>query len=137
MQPDKILNTKLEVETFNYYLPQKLIAQTPIEPRDQSRLMVLDRKNDIIIHRKFCDLPEFINQGDVLVFNDSKVISARLYGYLANNARPVEMLLLKQHEAGLWESLVKPGRRMREGAKFFVKNNFIICLLVESSINFI
>ena len=134
MQPDKILNTKLEVETFNYYLPEKLIAQTPIEPRDQSRLMVLDRKNEIIIHRKFCDLPEFINQGDVLVFNDSKVISARLYGYLANNDRPVELLLLKQHEAGLWESLVKPGRRMREGAKFFVKNNKgkTLCGLVEA-----
>ena len=123
MELDKKLNSGLEVESFNYYLPEKLIAQTPIEPRDQSKLMVLDRSKQEIFHRKFVDLPEFINQGDVLVFNDSKVMSARLYGRLISNDRPIELLLLSQHEPGLWESLVKPGRRMREGAKFFVRND--------------
>ena len=123
MELDKKLNSGLEVESFDYYLPEKLIAQTPIEPRDQSKLMVLDRSKQEIFHRKFVDLPEFINQGDVLVFNDSKVISARLYGRLISNDRPIELLLLSQHEPRLWESLVKPGRRMREGAKFFVKND--------------
>ena len=123
MGQDNKLNSGLEVESFNYYLPEKLIAQTPIEPRDQSKLMVLDRSKQEILHRKFVDLPEFINQGDVLVFNDSKVISARLYGRLISNDRPIELLLLSQHEPELWESLVKPGRRMREGAKFFVRND--------------
>ena len=123
MGQDNKLNSGLEVESFNYYLPEKLIAQTPIEPRDQSKLMVLDRSKQEILHRKFVDLPEFINQGDVLVFNDSKVMSARLYGRLISNDRPIELLLLSQHEPRLWESLVKPGRRMREGAKFFVRND--------------
>ena len=123
MELDKKLNSGLEVESFNYYLPEKLIAQIPIEPRDQSKLMVLDRSKQEIFHRKFVDLPEFINRGDVLVFNDSKVISARLYGRLISNDRPIELLLLSQYEPGLWESLVKPGRRMREGAKFFVRND--------------
>ena len=123
MEPNKALNTGLDIENFNYHLPERLIAQTPVEPRDHSRLMVLDRKRQTILHKKFYDLPEFINQGDLLVLNDSRVISARLYGWLPNSERPVELLLLKEYEIGLWESLVKPGRRMRVGTKFLVKND--------------
>lgn len=123
MEPDRKADDQLLVENFNYCLPERLIAQTPVEPRDHSRLMVLDKKTETIHHRNFFDLPEFINSGDVLVFNDSRVISARLYGWLSENQRPVELLLLRQIESGLWESLVKPGRRMREGADFFIKND--------------
>ena len=105
---------------FDYHLPRELIAQTPMEPRDHSRLMVVCRADGSIRHRRFYDLPDFLRPGDVLVFNDSRVIPARLYGRRIGTGGRVELLLLGRRSPGLWRSLVRPGRRMREGDAFEV-----------------
>lgn len=110
--------TQLRTADFDYTLPPELIAQHPTERRDASRLMVLDRKLHTIEHRHFSDLTDYLRPGDVLVVNDSKVIPARLYGYV--DGRPdaaIELLLLRQRELDLWEVLVKPGKRARLGMK--------------------
>ena len=105
---------------FDYELPQDLIAQTPAEPRDHSRLMLLDRDTGRSVHRRFYDLPDCLREGDLLVFNDSRVFPARLYGRSDPSGREVELLLLSRHESGDWRALVKPGRRMRTGSRFVV-----------------
>jgi S-adenosylmethionine:tRNA ribosyltransferase-isomerase len=105
---------------FDYDLPQELIAQTPMEPRDHSRLMVVSRADGSILHRRFHDLPEFLQGGDVLVFNDSRVFPARLYGRRDGSGGKVELLLLSRTSPGVWRALVRPGRRMRDGAAFVV-----------------
>ena len=102
---------------FDYDLPPELIAQTPAEPRDSSRLMVVDRAAGSIEHRRFRDLPQFLREGDVAVFNDSRVFPARLYGRSASGGW-VELLLLRRIEPGVWTALVRPGRRLRVGATF-------------------
>ena len=104
---------------FDYDLPRELIAQTPAEPRDSSRLMVVDRAAGSIEHRRFSDLPGFLREGDVAVFNDSRVFPARLYGRSALGGK-VELLLLRRVEPGVWNALARPGRRMRAGAAFTV-----------------
>ena len=104
---------------FDYELPPELIAQTPAEPRDSSRLMVVDRASGSIEHHTFRDLPRFLREGDVAVFNDSRVIPARLYGRSASGGR-IELLLLRRIEPGVWRALVRPGRRLRTGATFVV-----------------
>ena len=106
---------------FDYYLPPELIAQTPAEPRDHSRLLVLDGNSGQIEHRHFYDIVEYLNRGDVLVFNDSKVIPARMYGSLVDTGGQVELLLLSQSTSTEWKALVKPGRKMKKGAKFLIK----------------
>ena len=107
----------MKTSDFHYDLPQELIAQTPIEPRDHSRLMVVSRADGSIGHRHFYDLPELLRPGDVLVFNDSRVIPARLHGRRAGTGGKVELLLLARLSPGVWRSLVRPGRRLREGAR--------------------
>jgi len=107
----------LQTRDFNYELPPELIAQTPIEPRDASRLLVIDRASGRLEHRKFKDLPGYLRPGDVMVFNDSRVIPARLAGRKAGTGGGVEILLLKRIEPGLWEALVKPARRVRTGTQ--------------------
>jgi S-adenosylmethionine:tRNA ribosyltransferase-isomerase len=102
---------------FDYTFPPELIAQTPIEPRDRSRLMVLNRKDGSIVHCRFCEITGYLSEGDVLVFNDSRVIPARLKGQRMGSGGKVEMLLLRRVSTGLWEALVKPGRRLREGSR--------------------
>ena len=104
---------------FDYEMPPELIAQTPAEPRDSSRLMVVDRASGSIEHLRFRDLPRFLGEGDVAVFNDSRVFPARLYGRSASGGR-VELLLLRRLEPGVWRALVRPGRRMRAGAAFVI-----------------
>jgi S-adenosylmethionine:tRNA ribosyltransferase-isomerase len=101
---------------FNYNLPQELIAQHPAEPRDSSRLMIIDRKTGAFTHRHFYDLPEYLKEGDVLVFNDSRVIPARLFGVKTASGGKVEILLLKRVSEGNWEALLKPGKRVKDGA---------------------
>ena len=103
----------LRTEDFDYNLPTELIAQKPLEPRDTSRLLVLNRQNGQIEHRHFYDLPSFLHYGDVIVFNDSRVIPARLSGTKANTGGAVEILLLRRVEQNVWEILVKPGRRVK------------------------
>jgi len=107
----------LKTDDFDYHLPEELIAQTPVEPRDHSRLMVLDRASGNLEHRRFYDLPDYLRPGDVLVFNDSRVIPARLYATRASGGS-AELLLLRRLEPGRWHALVKPGRRMRQGDTF-------------------
>jgi len=105
------------VSDFDYDLPEELIAQVPIEPRDHSRLLVLNRKNGELTHCRFYNLPEFLKPGDTLVFNDTKVMPARLIGIKADTGGKVEVFLLHRHSDTDWEALVKPGRRLRPGAK--------------------
>ncbi len=111
----------MKTDDFDYELPPELVAQTPAEPRDSSRLMVVDRDAGSIEHRTFRDLPRFLREGDVAVFNDSRVFPARLYGRSASGGR-VELLLLRRIEAGVWTALVRPGRRLRAGAMFVVRS---------------
>jgi S-adenosylmethionine:tRNA ribosyltransferase-isomerase len=105
----------MKTSDFDYYLPPEYIAQTATEPRDHSRLMVLSRTDGTITHRHFYDLGELLNEGDVLVFNDSRVIPARLIGRKAVTGGRVELLLLRRFGPGLWEALVKPGKRVGQG----------------------
>ena len=110
--------TDLRTADFYYDLPQELIAQHPMEKRDTSRLMVLDRKEESITHRHFYDVLDYLREGDVLVINDSKVIPARVYGHVEGREEAlIELLLLRQHELDTWECLVKPGKRARIGMK--------------------
>ena len=104
---------------FDYVLPKRLIAQRPLKHRDHSRLMVLDKLSGSIEHRRFFDLPDFLNEGDVLVFNDSRVIPARLFAEKEWTKRRVEILLLRRLRKGVWKALVKPGKKMRPGTKFY------------------
>jgi S-adenosylmethionine:tRNA ribosyltransferase-isomerase len=105
----------LRTEDFDYNLPPELIAQKPLEPRDTSRLLVLNRQNGDVEHRHFYDLLNYLHDGDVMVFNDSRVIPARLSGTKANTGGSVEILLLRRIEQNVWETLVKPGRRVKTG----------------------
>ena len=106
----------MKVTDFDYDLPKELIAQTPIEKRDESRLMVLDRSKETIEHRKFKDIVEYLKPGDVLVRNNTKVIPARLYGRKETGAH-VEFLLLNNIEGDIWECIVRPGNKLHVGTK--------------------
>ncbi len=109
----------MRVEDFNYDLPEELIAQTPIEKRDMSRLMVVDRRNKTILSNKiFSDVIDYLEEGDCLVINNTKVIPARLYGKKETGAN-VEFLLLKQLEGDIWESIVRPGNKLKPGTKVY------------------
>ncbi|MBO4413178.1 MAG: tRNA preQ1(34) S-adenosylmethionine ribosyltransferase-isomerase QueA [Clostridia bacterium] len=110
--------TELRKSDFYYDLPKELIAQTPAEPRDSSRLMTVGRRTGEISHRVFRDVIDLLEPGDVLVINDSKVIPARLFGRTEGGAA-VETVLLRQRGADLWETLVRPGKKCRPGAKLF------------------
>ena len=105
----------MTVDEFDYYLPEELIAQTPIEKRDHSRLLVLDRKSGNVQHKHFYDIVDMMETGDLLVVNDSKVIPARIFGTRAGTGGLVEVLLLKALEENVWEVLVKPGKKARPG----------------------
>lgn len=106
----------MKVTDFDYELPEELIAQTPMEKRDESRLMVLDRKEQTIEHKHFKDVIDYLEPGDVLVRNNTKVIPARLYGKKETGAK-VEFLLLNNMEEDIWECIVRPGNKLHIGAK--------------------
>lgn len=106
----------MKVTDFDYELPEELIAQTPMEKRDESRLMVLDRKEQTIEHKHFKDVIDYLEPGDVLVRNNTKVIPARLYGKKETGAK-VEFLLLNNMEKDIWECIVRPGNKLHIGAK--------------------
>lgn len=101
---------------FYYDLPEELIAQTPVEPRDSSRLMKIDRQSGEIIHDRFYNICNYLKKGDLLVMNDSKVFPARIYGTKRDTGVPCEFLLLKRNSLTEWETMVKPGRRLKPGA---------------------
>ena len=110
--------TDLKTSDFYYDLPERLIAQHPMEKRDSSRLMVIDRESGEVSHKHFYDIIDYLEAGDVLVINDSKVIPARLYGHAEGREEALlELLLLRQHELDTWECLVKPGKRARIGSR--------------------
>jgi len=110
----------LRTSDFDYDLPEELIAQTPLEPRDHSKLMLVDRDVGALSHDRFFNLPKYLRQGDVLVFNDSRVISARLFGSRDDTGNKIELLLLSRLREGVWRALVRPGRRMRENDSFII-----------------
>jgi S-adenosylmethionine:tRNA ribosyltransferase-isomerase len=110
-----ILLDLMKTSDFDYSLLPELIAQTPIEPRSQSRLMVLDRSNGSIEHRRFFEITDYLREGDVLVFNNSLVIPARLSGRRTESGGKVEILLLRRLSPNVWETLVRPGKRVRAG----------------------
>ena len=111
-------HTDLKTADFWYDLPEERIAQHPAEPRDSSRLMVLNRANGSIAHRRFSDICDYLRPGDTLVINDSKVIPARLYGNVEGREdAQIELLLLRQRDLDVWETLVRPGKRAKIGMK--------------------
>lgn len=117
--------------TFNYNLPEELIAQHPIEPRDSSRLMILDKQSGKIIHKNFYDIIDYLNPGDCMVINDSKVLPARIFGKNSETGYIVEFLLLKQLGSGMWETLVKPGKKAKSGFKFIFGDENAVHLKAE------
>ena len=120
----------MKTSDFYYGLPKELIAQTPVEPRDSSRLLVLGRESGKIEHRHFYDIIDYLDEGDLIVANDSRVLPARIYGVKDTGAR-VEFLLLKQISGNRWETLCKPGRKAKEGAKFTFGDGLLTATVVE------
>ena len=112
----------MKTSDFYYDLPQELIAQTPLDKRDSSRLMTLDRMTGETVHHHFYELPEFLNPGDCLILNDSRVLPARLLGQRLPGGGACEVLLLIDRGEKTWECLVRPGRKMRTGAKLSFGN---------------
>ena len=107
----------MKTSDFYYDLPKELIAQDPLEDRSSSRLLHLSMKDGSMEHRHFTDILDYLNEGDCLVINDTRVIPARLYGHKEETGALIEILLLKRHENDIWECLVKPGKKARPGAK--------------------
>ena len=107
----------MQKKEFWYDLPKELIAQEPADPRDSARLMVLHRNDDTIGHAVFHDLPDYLQPGDVLVVNNSKVLPARLMGTKVPTGAVCELLLLRQVRGDTWECLARPGKRMQPGTK--------------------
>ena len=105
----------MQLEDFNYELPEELIAQTPLEKRDSSRLLVLDKETGEVSHKQFPNILDYMKKGDTLVLNDTKVLPARLIGVKEETGAVIEVLLLKNTEQDNWECLVKPARRIKEG----------------------
>lgn len=103
---------------FYYDLPKELIAQTPLEPRDSSKMMVMNRKSGELTHKHFYDIVDMLNEGDTLILNDSRVLPARIFGIKEDTGASVEFLMLRQIENNTWETLAKPGKKAKPGTKF-------------------
>lgn len=116
---------------FYYNLPEELIAQTPVTPRDHSRLMVVDRESGAITHRHFYNLCDILQKGDLLVMNDSRVLPARLYGEKIDNGTFIEFLLLEQKGDKLWEIICRPGKKAKIGTKFSFGGGKLLAEVVE------
>ena len=120
----------MKVSDFNYELPESLIAQHPYDKRDEARLMVLDKTNENIEHKVFKDVIDYLNPGDCLVINNTKVIPARLYGKKDTGAN-VEFLLLKRLDGDIWESIVRPGSKLKTGAKVIFGDGLLKATVLE------
>lgn len=116
---------------FYYNLPEELIAQTPVTPRDHSRLMVVDRESGAITHRHFYNLCDILQKGDLLVMNDSRVLPARLYGEKVDNGTFIEFLLLEQKGDKLWEIICRPGKKAKVGTKFSFGGGKLLAEVIE------
>ncbi len=121
----------MKVSDFNYDLPEELIAQVPIEKRDESRLMILNRKDQTIEHKTFKDIIDYLEPGDCLVRNNTKVIPARIYGKKETGAK-VEFLLLNNIEGDIWESIVRPGNKLHVGAKVIFGDGLLKAKILET-----
>jgi len=122
----------MKTDDFNFYLPDELIAQTPLSKRDSSKLLVVNKESGKLTHRNFSDILNYFNNGDVLVLNETKVIPARLFGKKAQTLANIEVLLLKNLEGNNWEALVKPARRIKVGDEVvFSKELKAICIKEE------
>ena len=118
----------MKTSDFDYYLPEELIAQTPVYPRDSSRLLVYDREKDEVFHEHFFDIKKHLKKGDVLVRNNTKVLPARMFAYTKNGGK-VEVLLLKRFNLNEWEVLVKPGKKARPGTTLVIAENLSLEVL--------
>ncbi len=125
----------MKVSDFNYDLPKELIAQVPIKDRDESRLMVLDRKNKTIENKIFKDIIDYLNPGDCLVRNNTKVIPARLYGIKEETGANIEFLLLNRIDGDIWEVMVRPGRRLMPGVKVTFGDGILKAEILEKMEN--
>ncbi len=120
----------MKVSEFDYYLPENLIAQTPIQKRDLSRLMVLNRQNKSIKHKVFNEIINYLKPGDCLVRNNTKVIPARLYGEKETGAK-VEFLLLNNIEGDIWECIVRPGNKLHVGTRVTFGNGLLVAEILD------
>ena len=121
----------MKTSDFDFYLPEELIAQHPLERRDYSRLMVLDKETGEIEHKHFYDVINYLNPGDTLVLNNTRVMPARLIGEKAESGGKIEFLLLKRIEGDKWECLAKPGKRAKIGAEFVFGEGKLRCKVVD------
>ena len=121
----------MKKQDFYYDLPKERIAQTPIEPRDHSKMMVLHRDTHEIDHKHFYDILEYLRSGDCLILNDTRVLPARLYGEKEETGAHVEFLLLNQKENDVWEVITGPGRRAKVGARFTFGNGILRAEILE------
>ncbi|MDD4781396.1 MAG: tRNA preQ1(34) S-adenosylmethionine ribosyltransferase-isomerase QueA [Tissierellia bacterium] len=122
---------RVKTSDFYYDLPEGLIAQTPLKDRDHSRLLVLDKKTGNIEHKHFYDVIDYLNNGDCLVINDTKVLPARLFGHRKDTGAVIELLLLKRLDDKKWETLVKPGKKAKAGAEIIFKENLLTGIIDE------
>ena len=118
---------------FYYDLPEELIAQTPVEPRDSSRLLAYDRSSGKVEHKIFKNVIDYLNEGDLLVINNTKVLPARIFCYTANGGK-VEILLLKRQNLTDWEVMVKPGKKCKEGVTLTVNNELSLTILSRTEV---
>ncbi len=116
---------------FYYDLPEELIAQTPIEPRNHSRLLILDRKTGEVSHDRFYNLCNYLKKGDALIVNDSRVLPARIYGERPENGSFIEFLLLEQREQNVWEILCRPGKKAKIGSRFVFGNGRLTAEILD------
>lgn len=123
----------MKVDLFDFHLPEELIAQTPLEERTSSRLMVLDKENGKLEHTIFKNIVEYIRPGDCLVLNDTRVLPARLFGEKKETGAKIEVLLLKQLDGDRWETLVKPAKRVKEGTVISFGNGLLTAECVGES----
>ncbi len=121
----------MKTSDFYYDLPEELIAQEPLQKRDGSRLMVLDKKSGEIEHRHFYDIADMIEPGDALILNDTRVLPARLYGVKEDTGGAIEFLLLNKHSLDTWEVILRPGRRAKPGARFVFGNGELRAEILE------
>ena len=121
----------MDVKDFDYELPEELIAQDPLEDRSSSRLMVLDRETGEFEHKEFKDIIDYLNPGDCLVLNNTKVIPARLYGAKEGTNARIELLLLKRKENDVWETLVKPGKKAKPGTRIVFGDGLLVGEIID------
>lgn len=123
----------MKLSDFDFHLPEELIAQRPVEPRDASRLLVMKRGGGALEHRHFRDLPEYLRPGDALVVNETRVMPARLMGVRESTGGAIEVLLLRRLERDRWETLVKPGKKARPGQKIVFGDGLLIATVLETT----